>query len=73
MKAAAVTVFLLHPVAVYGENMEEGIVVKSNAVDVLEKQLQARATKQQYGIVTVGSGDSAYMRHEKNLNSPRQF
>jgi DNA repair photolyase len=51
----------------YGENMDEGIVVKSNAVDVLEKQLQARAKKQEYGIVTVGSGTDAYMRHEEKF------
>jgi DNA repair photolyase len=51
----------------YGENMEEGLVVKSNALEVLEKQLAARAKKNQYGIVTVGSATDAYMRHEEKL------
>jgi len=51
----------------YGENMEEGLVVKSNALQVLEKQLAARAKKNQYGIVTVGSAIDAYMKHEEKL------
>ncbi len=51
----------------YGENMEEGLIVKSNALEVLEKQLAARAKKNQYGIVTVGSATDAYMHHEENL------
>ena len=48
----------------YGENMEEGLLVKENALEVLEKQLQLRAKKEQYGIVVVGSGTDAYMHHE---------
>lgn len=50
----------------YGENMEEGLVVKKNALEVLEKQLQLRAKKEQYGIVVLGSGTDAYMHHEAN-------
>ncbi len=50
----------------YGENMEEGLVVKENALEVLEKQLQLRAKKEQYGIVVLGSGTDAYMHHEAN-------
>ena len=49
----------------YGENMEDGIVVKSNALEVLEKQLYTKAKKEQYGFVVVGSGTDAYMRHEE--------
>lgn len=48
----------------YGENMEEGLLVKENALEVLEKQLQLRVKKEQYGIVVVGSGTDAYMHHE---------
>ena len=51
----------------YGENMDEGLVVKTNALEVLEKQLAARANKDQYGIVTVGSAVDAYMNHEEKL------
>ena len=46
--------------------MEEGLVVKENALEVLEKQLQLRAKKEQYGIVVLGSGTDAYMHHEAN-------
>lgn len=50
----------------YGENMEEGLIVKTNALDILEKQLAARAKKNQYGFVAVGSATDAYIHHEKN-------
>lgn len=50
----------------YGENMEDGLVIKANALEVLEKQLQFRVKKGQYGIVVVGSGTDAYMQHEAN-------
>ncbi len=50
----------------YGENMEEGLVVKANALEVLEKQLALRAKKNQYGFVAVGSGTDAYIHHEEN-------
>jgi DNA repair photolyase len=49
----------------YGENMEDGLAVKTNALDVLEKQLATKAKKNQYGFVAVGSGTDAYMRHEE--------
>jgi len=51
----------------YGENMNEGLVIRSNVLDVLERQLRARAKKQQYGIVAVGSGTDAYMRQEEKF------
>lgn len=50
----------------YGENMEDKLAVKINALQVLEKQLQNRAKKNQYGIVAVGSGTDAYIHHEAN-------
>ena len=49
----------------YGENMDNGLAVKSNALEVLEKQLQAKAKKGQYGIVVVGSATDAYLHHEE--------
>lgn len=55
----------------YGENMEEGLVVKSNAPELLDKQLAARARKGQYGIIAVGSATDAYMHHEKTLGRTR--
>lgn len=49
----------------YGENMENGLWVKTNVLEVLEKQLQSRAKKNQYGFVAVGSATDAYMRQEE--------
>jgi len=51
----------------YGENMEEGMAIKLNALEVLEKQLASRARRQQYGIVAVGSAVDAYMRQEEKF------
>lgn len=49
----------------YGENMEQGLAVKSNLPVVLDKQLAARAKKGQYGFVAVGSATDAYLHHER--------
>ena len=45
--------------------MDTGIVVKSNVLAILEKQLKSRAKKHQYGFVVVGSATDAYMHHEE--------
>ena len=57
----------------YGLNMDEGLVVKSNAPDVLEKQLRNRARKDQYGFVAVGSATDAYIHHEEKLGRTEAF
>jgi len=49
----------------YGANMDEGLVIKSNALEILDKQLHARAKKGQRGFVAVGSATDAYMHHEE--------
>lgn len=49
----------------YGENMEEGLAVKLNALEILGKQLATKAKKGQYGFVAVGSGTDAYIHHEE--------
>src|SRR6478672_13123182 len=49
----------------YGENMEDGLAVKANALEVLERQLAVRAKKNQYGFVAVGSATDAYIHHEE--------
>ena len=45
--------------------MEDRLAVKSNALEVLEKQLAVRAKKNQYGFVAVGSGTDAYIHQEE--------
>jgi len=49
----------------YGANMDDGLAIKINAAEILDKQLAARAKKHQYGFVAVGSGTDAYIHHEK--------
>ena len=49
----------------YGENMDNGLVIKSNALAVLEKQLQTKTKKGQYGFVVVGSATDAYLHHDE--------
>ena len=47
--------------------MDESLAVKSNALEVLEKQLATRAKKNEYGFVAVGSGTDAYIHHEEKI------
>jgi DNA repair photolyase len=49
----------------YGENMSDTLAVKDNAPAILEKQLQLRARKKQYGFVAVGSATDAYIHQEE--------
>ena len=48
--------------------MEEGFLIKTNALEVFEKQLRSRAKKNQYGIVVVGSATDAYVKQEEEWN-----
>lgn len=48
----------------YGENMEDGLAVKLNAPELLDKQLSLRARKNEYGFVALGSATDAYIHHE---------
>ena len=57
----------------YGENMDEGLVVKVNAPELLDKQLSLRARKNQYGFVVVGSATDAYIHHESEWKITRRF
>lgn len=55
----------------YGENMAEKLSIKSNALEILEKQLAARARKNQHGIVVVGSATDAYIHQEEQVQLTR--
>src|SRR5215471_7703477 len=57
----------------YGENIENGISIKQNALDVLDKQLANRAKKNQYGFVALGSATDAYMAIEKEIGLSQGF
>ena len=47
--------------------MDDRLAVKSNAFEILDKQLASRAKKNQYGIVAIGSATDAYINHEERL------
>jgi len=57
----------------YGANMDEGLVIKSNALEILDKQLHARAKKGQRGVVAVGSATDAYMHHEEKYKLTQEM
>jgi DNA repair photolyase len=57
----------------YGENMDEGLVIKTNALEILDKQLAARAKKGQYGFVAVGSATDVYIQHEERWQLTRRM
>ncbi len=49
----------------YGSNLAESLSVKSNALEVLERQLANRAKKKQYGIIVLSSATDPYLQIEK--------
>lgn len=49
----------------YGEHMEEKLAVKTNAAELLDKQLALRAKKNQYGIIVLSSATDPYLQFEK--------
>lgn len=57
----------------YGLHMEEKLVVKDNAIEVLEKQLQSRAKKNQFGIIVLASATEPYLQFEKELGLTRKI
>jgi DNA repair photolyase len=57
--------------SIYGENMDQGIWIKENALEILERQLAQKAVKNRYGIVAVGSATDAYLHHEEKLKITR--
>lgn len=57
----------------YGVNMEEKLSVKSNAVELLERQLSLRARKKQYGIIVLSSATDPYLQIEKTQQLTRRL
>ncbi|HEX2631015.1 MAG TPA: radical SAM protein [Chitinophagaceae bacterium] len=52
----------------YGLNMDDGLAIKTNALELLDKQLRNRAKKSQFEFVAVGTATDAYMHHEEKWN-----
>ncbi|HEU4860638.1 MAG TPA: radical SAM protein [Chitinophagaceae bacterium] len=57
----------------YGENLAEKIVIKKDAADILDRQLNNRARKDEFGFITLGSGTDAYMQVEEQIGLTREF
>ena len=57
----------------YGVNMDEGLTVKLNAPELLDKQLSLRARKNEFGFVALGSATDAYIHHESQLKISRKL
>lgn len=49
----------------YGEHMEEKLSIKTNAVELLDKQLKLRASKDQYGFIVLSSATDPYLQFEE--------
>lgn len=57
----------------YGTHMEEKLSVKTNAVELLDKQLGNRAKKGQYGVIVLSSATDPYLQFEKEEQLTRQI
>lgn len=57
----------------YGEHMEEKTSVKTNALELLDKQLNSRARKGQYGIIVLSSATDPYLHFEETEQLTRRM
>lgn len=57
----------------YGTHMEEKLSVKTNAIEILEKQLRNKAKKGQYGIIVLSSATDPYLHFEKDYRLTRKI
>ncbi|MEW7278519.1 radical SAM protein [Aquimarina sp. 2201CG1-2-11] len=56
----------------YGTNLEKKLSVKTNAIELLDKQLANRARKGQYGIIVLSSVTDPYLQIEKEYKLTQQ-
>lgn len=57
----------------YGENMEQGLSVKINGAEILDRQLQFRVKKAQYGMIALASATDPYIKAEETFGMTRRF
>jgi len=57
----------------YGENLAEKIVIKKDAAAILDKQLENRAKKNEFGFIAVGSATDAYMQLEEEIGLTKEL
>ena len=56
----------------YGNNLESSLSVKTNAIELLNKQLSNRAKKGQHGIIVLSSATDPYLKIEQKYELTRQ-
>lgn len=56
----------------YGNNLESSLAVKSNAIELLDKQLTFRARKGQYGFIVISSATDPYLKIEREYELTRE-
>lgn len=56
----------------YGMNLETSLSIKTNAIEILDKQLSNRAKKGQYGIIVLSSATDPYLQIDKKYELTRQ-
>lgn len=56
----------------YGTNLETSLSVKTNAIEVLDKQLANRAKKGEYGIIVLSSATDPYLQIEEKYELTRK-
>ena len=57
----------------YGENLGERIVIKKDAADILDRQLNTRAKKNEFGFIALGSATDVYMQIEEEIGLTREL
>lgn len=57
----------------YGTNMADKLSVKTNAVELFERQLYSRYKKRQFGFVVLSSATEPYQIFERDLGITRQM
>jgi DNA repair photolyase len=55
----------------YGQNLEDSLSVKMNAIEILDRQLANRAKKNQYGYIMLSSATDPYLGIEKKYSLTR--
>lgn len=56
----------------YGTNLAHSLSIKTNAIEVLDRQLTYRAKKNQYGIIVLSSATDPYLQIEKKQELTRE-
>lgn len=56
----------------YGSNLEQSLSVKTNAIELLDRQLFNRAKKEQFGFIVLSSATDPYLKIEKEYEMTRQ-